>query len=161
MGENRGQEGAVHETAVKDTPPHAQPGRSGPIPIWQSRLYQQRRAEQVASKIRQERMKRFHDGTLLREKRALANYLFELCGKAESVLRHRGGDIDDDLERIADLHFIVDTMDAERPGLQAERLEELRDCLEAVVLAIQVARVAATPPLGSEQRIDGREPAAS
>jgi hypothetical protein len=116
-----------------------------PTPIWQSRLYQQRRAQQIASRIAQDRARRVKDGSLFREKRALADHLLRLCEQAELVLRRRGGDIAADLERIDDLGFIVNSLDAEMtPGTSLERLEELRNYLEAMVLAIEVSRVAHT-----------------
>jgi hypothetical protein len=82
---------------------------------------------------------------LLREKRALADHLLDVCEKAELALRRRGGEIAGDLQQIDDLGFIVSLMDSEMsPGVTRERLEELRDYLEAMVLAIEVARVAGT-----------------
>jgi hypothetical protein len=116
---------------------------SGPTPIWQSRLYQRRRFEEIATRIAEDRERRVMDGTLFREKRAMADHLIRLCDQAETAVRRRGGDIADDLERIDDLCFIVSTLDAEmRPGTDLDRLEELRSYLEAMVLAIEVARVA-------------------
>jgi hypothetical protein len=97
----------------------------------------------VAKELKRERLRRFPDRTLLQEKRALADHLLDLCEKAELALRRRGGDIAADLQQIDDLGFIVSLMDSEMsPGITRERLEELRDYLEAMVLAIEVARVA-------------------
>jgi hypothetical protein len=115
------------------------------IPISESRLFRERRARGVAKEIKRERLRRFTDQTLLREKRALADHLLDVCEKAELALRRRGGDITADLQQIDDLGFIVSLMDSEMsPGVTRERLEELRDYLEAMVLAIEVARVAGT-----------------
>jgi hypothetical protein len=115
----------------------------GPTPIWESKLYRERRAIGVAKELKRERLRRFPDRTLLQEKRALADHLLDLCEKAELALRRRGGDIAADLQQIDDLGFIVSLMDSEMsPGITRERLEELRDYLEAMVLAIEVARVA-------------------
>ncbi len=116
---------------------------SGAVPIWHSRLYLRRRTQEIASRLAHERWRRLADGTFFRETRALADHLLKLCETAELVLCRRGGDIAGDLERIADLQFIVTSLDAEiAPGAGAERLEELRNYLEAMVLAIEVARVA-------------------
>ena len=124
--------------------PEPQRNRStGPTPIWHSKLYQQRRVYEIASRIRQDRMKRFEDGTYLREKRAFADHLLTLCDKAQRILQRQGGDIADDLERIDDLEFIVGVLDAEGSNTDLEGMLELRNHLEAMVLAIEVARVAA------------------
>lgn len=124
---------------------------TGPIPIWHSRLYQRRRVQQIAARIAEDRLQRMKDGTLLREKRALVDHLFTLCDKAERALRQRGGDISEDLERIDDLGFIVSALNAQmEPGAGLERIEELGNYLEAIVLAIEVARVA--DALHAEQR---------
>jgi hypothetical protein len=82
---------------------------------------------------------------LLKEKRALADHLLRLCEKAARALRRRGGDIGGDLERIQDLEFMVGMLDSEAgPHVELERFEELRSYLEAMVLAIEVARIAGT-----------------
>jgi len=124
---------------------------SGAVPIWHSKLYLQRRTQEIASRLARERRRRLADGTFFRETRALADHLLKLCETAELVLCRRGGDIAGDLEHIADLQFIVSSLDAEIvPGAGPERLEELRNYLEAMVLAIQVARV--TDRLGLRPR---------
>jgi len=124
---------------------------SGAVPIWHSKLYLQRRTQEIASRLARERRRRLADGTFFRETRALADHLLKLCETAELVLCRRGGDIAGDLEHIADLQFIVSSLDAEiAPGAGPERLEELRNYLEAMVLAIQVARV--TDRLGLRPR---------
>jgi hypothetical protein len=132
--------------ACAEAPARAGKGRSaGPIPIWESRLYRERRARGLATKIRQGRVKRLEDTTLLREKRRLADHLLHVCEKAQLALQLRGGDIGCDLQQIDDLGVIVSLMDSEmHAGTGRERLEELRDYLEAMVLAIEVARVADT-----------------
>jgi hypothetical protein len=113
------------------------------VPIWHSRLYQQRRTREIASRLARERRRRLADGTFFRETHALADHLLKLCETAELVLCRQGGDIAGDLEHIADLQFIVSSLDTEiAPGAGPERLEELRNYLEAMVLAIEVARVA-------------------
>lgn len=117
--------------------------RGEPTPIWHSRLYQRRRIQQIAARLARERLRRVNDGTLLREKRALADHLLTLCARAERALHRRGGDIGDDLERVDDLGFLVSLLDAQmEPGTAFERLEELGNYLEGMVLAIEVARVA-------------------
>jgi hypothetical protein len=116
---------------------------AGPTPIWHSRLYQKRRAQAAAYRLRRKRLQQFSDGSLLKEKRALADHLLRLCEKAERALRRRGGDIAGDLERIQDLEFTVGMLDSEAgPHVELDRFEELRSYLEAMVLAIEVARVA-------------------
>jgi len=119
--------------------------RRGPIPIWESKLYRERRARTVATKFKRDRLKRVEDGRLFREKRAFVDHLLDVCDRAELALRRRGGDIASDLEQIDDLGFIVSLMDSEMgPGTRRERLEELRDYLEAMVLAIEISKLAST-----------------
>jgi len=116
-----------------------------PIPIWESKLYRERRAIAVAMKFKRNRLRQFGDKRLLQEKRAFVDHLLDVCDKAELALRRRGGDIAGDLEQIDDLGFIVSLMDSEMsPGTRRERLEELRDYLEAMVLAIEIAKLAST-----------------
>jgi hypothetical protein len=139
MNENAGGQTSVSGLA------QGQPRALRAIPISESRLFRERRARGVAKEIKRERLRRFTDQTLLREKRALADHLLDVCEKAELALRRRGGDIAADLQQIDDLGFTVSLMDSEMsPGVTRERLEELRDYLEAMVLAIEVARVAGT-----------------
>jgi hypothetical protein len=115
----------------------------GAVPIWHSRLYLRRRTQEIASRLAHERRRRLADGTFFRETHALADHLLKVCETAELILCRRGGDIAGDLERIADLQFIVSSLDTEiAPGAGPERLEELRNYLEAMVLAIEVSRVA-------------------
>jgi hypothetical protein len=146
------------------TGPGAEPGKplkcgrgrqSGPIPIWQGRLYRQRRARGGASGLNREQAGRFVEATLLQEKREFADRLFNLCDKADEVVRQRGGDMADELERIAELSFIVSYWDSETApevGVRGpfEHLGESRDCLAAMVLACEVARLAHTPGQGSQ-----------
>jgi hypothetical protein len=129
--------------------------RRGPIPIWQSRLYRQRRARGGASGLNCERAGRFVEATLLQEKRGFADRLFNLCDKADEAVRQRGGDVADELERIAELSFIVSYWDSETApeiGVRGpfEHLGESRDYLAAMVLASEVARLAHTPGQGSQ-----------
>jgi hypothetical protein len=77
----------------------------------------------------------------------LADQLFDLCEKASHAVRERGGDNAKDLERIAELSFIVSYWDSEvspegEAGAAFERLEESRDCLAAMLLASEVAQLA-------------------
>jgi hypothetical protein len=119
--------------------------RRSPIPIWESKLYRERRARTVATKFKRDRLKRVEDGRLFREKRAFVDHLLDMCDRAELALRRRGGDIASDLEQIDDLGFIVSLMDSEMgPGTRRERLEELRDYLEAMVLAIEISKLASS-----------------
>ncbi len=127
----------------------------GAIPIWQSRLYRQRRARGAASGLNRERAGRFVEATLLQEKREFADRLFNLCDKADEAVRQRGGDVADELERIAELSFIVSYWDSETaPEISVrgpfEHLGESRDYLAAMVLASEVARLAHTPGQGSQ-----------
>ncbi len=116
---------------------------TGPIPIWHGKLYRHRRAQAVAHRLQAQRRRRLADGTVRREKHAFAEHLLGLCERAEEVLQQRGGDIVEDLECIQDLQLIVSTLDAEGAGNgDPERLEEYRMYLKAMVLAIEVARVA-------------------
>ena len=125
--------------------------RRGPIPIWESKLYRERRARAVARKFQRDRLKRVEDGRLLIEKRAFVDHLLDLCDRAELALRRRGGDIAGDLEQIDDFGFIVSLLDSEMtPGTRRDRLEELRDYLEAMVLAIEVANLASTLDRGAQ-----------
>ncbi len=137
MSENAGSERSISSSV------QGQARTLRAIPISESRLFRERRARSVAKEIKRERLRRHTDQTLLREKRALADHLLDVCEKAELALRRRGGEIAGDLQQIDDLGFIVSLMDSEMsPGITRERLEELRDYLEAMVLAIEVARVA-------------------
>jgi hypothetical protein len=114
----------------------------GPIPIWQSKLYQTRWARDIVTKIRRNRVERFNDGTLLLENRALTDRLFDLCEEAERLVRRRRGDVTQDLERIDDLSFILTLLDSEmNPGITLDRLEELQEWLEVMILAVEVARL--------------------
>jgi hypothetical protein len=114
-------------------------------------MYRQGRAQAIAHRLRVERQQRLASGAAIREKRAYAEHLLDLCERAEEALRKRGGDIVDDLECIQDLQLAVSTLDAEGGGSgDPERLEESRMYLKAMVLAIEVARVA-----GDLQRVPG------
>jgi hypothetical protein len=115
---------------------------TGPIPIWRSRMYRQGRAQAIAHRLRVERQRRLANGAAVREKRAFAEHLLDVCERAEETLQRRGGDIVDDLECIQDLQLVVSTLDAEGGTGDPERLEEARTYLKAMVLAIEVARVA-------------------
>jgi hypothetical protein len=133
----------------------------GPIPIWQSKLYQVRWARDLVTKIRQNRAERFNDGTLLLENRLLTDRLFDLCGEAERAVRRRGGDVARDLERIDDLSFILTLIDSEmNPGIALERLEELQEWLEAMVLAAEIARLATARDTDPQdrRRVSGLRP---
>ena len=88
--------------------------------------------------------RQFDDVRALQEMHALADHLFDLCVRAHRALRCYGNDIEDDLEQINRLASMVNSMDYEAStAISVGRLEELRDYLEAMVLAIEVARVAA------------------
>jgi hypothetical protein len=120
-----------------------------PTPIWQSRLFSERRAKDDAPTGRRLR-RRPVDDAVLQQKRALADQLFGLCERARHVVRERGGDNAVALERIAELSFIVSYWDSEvtPEGDTAEcadsgRLEESRDSLAAMALATEVARLLA------------------
>lgn len=118
---------------------------NGPTPIWESRLFRERRARETALKIRQLRLRQAEDEELFREKRALADHVLDVCDMAELALRRSGGEIEADLEQIDNLSFTVTLMDSEMsPGVQRERLEELGGYLEAIVLGMQVAKLAGT-----------------
>jgi len=121
--------------------------QSGAIPIWQSKLYQQRRVSAEASRIQGTGSRPLDDATLLREKRALADRLFDLCDRADQAVRRHGGDVEDQLERIAELSFIVSYWDSETApemGVWGPfvRLGESRDYLAAMVLACEVTKLA-------------------
>ena len=121
--------------------------QSGATPIWQSKLYQQRRANGSTFRIAGGGPRRFDDATVLREKRQFADRLFDLCDRADQAVRQRGGDVEDQLERIAELSFIVSYWDSETApevGVWGpfERLGESRDYLAAMVLACEVTKLA-------------------
>ena len=140
MGDDSGRRGGVNGTRRRK-----EERRGGPIPIWESKLYRERRARTVATKFKRDRLRRVEDGRLFREKRAFVDHLLGMCDKAELALRRRGGNIAGDLEQIDDLGFIVSLIDSEMgPGTRRERLEELRDYLEAMVLAIEIAKLSNT-----------------
>ena len=132
----------------------------GPTPIWQSKLYRQRHATAGVSGLTHDRPRRFLEATLLQEKRELADRLFNLCDRAEQAVRERGGDMEDELEWIAELSFIVSYWDSETApemGVRGpfEHLGESRDYLAAMVLASEVARLAHGSSLGI-QGVEGR-----
>jgi hypothetical protein len=125
-----------------------------PIPISDSRLFRQRRESEAGTRASRDRPRRGDDGTLLRQKRALADQLFDLCERASEAARRRGGEVADELERIAELSFLVSYWDSETaPEVDASgpvrRLEESRDFLAAMVLASDVAQLAAAPLHGA------------
>ena len=132
--------------------------QGGPIPIWHSRRYRERQARNRASGAARYQAGRFDDAALLREKRELADRLFDLCERADGAVRRRGGDISGELDRIAELSFIVSYWDSETPAEAGvvrplERLGESRDYLAAMLLASEIGGLASVP----ERRSPGLE----
>lgn len=155
MGDGTGQ-GTDLEKPLKC----GQSRQSDPTPIWQSRLYRQRRARGSASGLTRDRARRFVEVAVMQEKRELADRLFSLCDKADEAIRKRGGDVADELERVAELSFIVSYWDSETApevGVWGpfEHVGESRDYLAAMLLASEVARLAHEPGQASEA---GEEP---
>lgn len=130
--------------------------RREPTPIWQSKLYQERRERADAIRLARSRMRRSREAELLREKRVLADRLFDLCEAAQRAVHDRGGDPSEALAQIAELSFIVsywdaETVEEEGEGLPAERLDDSRDLLAALVLASEVTKLLPE----TEEREDG------
>jgi len=134
---------ARNRSSVKGLLGYDEARRGGPTPIWESRLYRERRARETAVALRRRRLGRIHDAELLREQRALVDHLLDLCERAELSLRRRGGNIAADLEALENLTFTVSMIDSEMSAeIKRDRLEELRGYIEAMVMVVEVARIA-------------------
>jgi hypothetical protein len=138
---------------VLDLIRHKRARLTKPIPISDSRLFRQRRESEAATRASRDRPRRDEEAALLQQKRALADQMFDLCERASEAARKRGGEVADDLERIAELSFLVSYWDSETApeadaGSPVRRLEESRDFLAAMALASDVAQLAAAPPHG-------------
>lgn len=126
----------------------ARPHHPGPATIADIRDFQRRRMQGVEARSTARRSRRADDAAVLRQKRALADQLFELCARASEAVRTRGSGTADDLERIAELSLVVSYLDAEtEPEAEltraASRLEESRDFLAAMALASDITRLLA------------------